>query len=422
MTKQIVVLAAGNSSRFFPFSQNKHKSETILMGKPLIYWTLDELITYQAKEIIVVVGKTNSSLSDLIKNYSKNSPQVKITIVTQQEALGMADAILSVKKHLDNNNQSLDDQFFVVNAYHFQASPIMKKMDELAKEENSKVVLAGTNTNEPQNYGVIEIENGFAKSLIEKPQNTPDVFLRTVGIYLLNKNFINLLEKTPQEEYQLETALNTHIQQTKTSVLEIEQDQPSLKYPWHLLDIKNLLFKKLDFSISPSAKIAPSAVIKGDVYIGPNAIVADFAIIEGPAYIGENAVVGQFCVARKKSVLEKNAEIQRHTDCSNTIMMENAHIHSGFLGDSIIGKNSKIGAGLITANKRLDRNTIKTIVKGIKTDTKTTSLGLIMGENTKIGIQTGTMPGVILGNNSMVYPNIIVGKNVGNNTVVNSKT
>ena len=104
-------------------------------------------------------------------------------------------------------------------------------------------------------------------------------------------------------------------------------------------------------------------------------------------------------------MIEKNAELQHYVDFKNSVIGEHSTIHSGFIGDSIIGKNVKIGAGFITANKRLDRENVRVFVKGVKVDSNLRGLGLIIGDNTKLGICVTAMPGTVVGENSTVYPN-----------------
>jgi len=80
-----------------------------------------------------------------------------------------------------------------------------------------------------------------------------------------------------------------------------------------------------------------------------------------------------------------------------------------------------LGAGAITANVRIDRGEIKSVVKGEKIGTGLKSLGAIVGENTKTGIHCSLMPGVLIGSNCQIGPNSIVFENLENNTIFFSK-
>ena len=96
-------------------------------------------------------------------------------------------------------------------------------------------------------------------------------------------------------------------------------------------------------------------------------------------------------------------------------------MHSGYLGDSIVGSNCRFGAGFVSANKRLDRKTIMAEVKGKKIDTKLEAFGVVAGPGAKFGIQSGTMPGVFVGASSVVGPNTQVSENAPDDTMLFTK-
>jgi len=107
-------------------------------------------------------------------------------------------------------------------------------------------------------------------------------------------------------------------------------------------------------------------------------------------------------------VLEEGAEIQSHTEVAHSYLSQNCHIHSGFIGNSIIGQNCRIGANFITANRRLDRGTIKFLIKDKLINTNQSYFGSLIGNNVKIGIHCGTNPGVIIPGGTHILPNTIV--------------
>jgi bifunctional UDP-N-acetylglucosamine pyrophosphorylase/glucosamine-1-phosphate N-acetyltransferase len=110
--------------------------------------------------------------------------------------------------------------------------------------------------------------------------------------------------------------------------------------------------------------------------------------------------------------LEEGVSVGAFTEIKNSIMGSNTTIHSGFVGDSVIGQDCKIGSGFTTANTKINRGNIETEVKGSKVDTGVSRFGVIIGHNVKIGIKVSTMPGVIIGNNSLIGPSTSVFKNV----------
>jgi NDP-sugar pyrophosphorylase family protein len=174
--------------------------------------------------------------------------------------------------------------------------------------------------------------------------------------------------------------------------------------------------KHLESRIAKTAKISKNVIIDGKIFIGENAKIFEGAVIKGPCYIGDNCVIGTNSLIRDFTNLENNCLIGALAEVTRCIFQENVHTHSGYFGDSIFGKSCKIGAGTITANARIDRGEIKSIVKGEKINTGLDSFGVVMGENSRIGINCSLMPGVLIGNNCDISPNTVVFENIEDNT------
>jgi bifunctional UDP-N-acetylglucosamine pyrophosphorylase/glucosamine-1-phosphate N-acetyltransferase len=395
--KQALVLAGGKSSRFIPFNQHRSKLATKIMGRSILEWTLASLAQSQIEDIIVVLGSDTEELREIIRHFIQANQTLSIQTVIQQQPQGMADAILTAKN-------LLRDRFLVINGSQFNAGKLIPQLQKI----DSSVVVSCQSTQKPWLYGIVKTQGDQAVKLVEKPLNHSVPAQRVVSGYVLTNEFINYMANQSNNEYLLEESLNEWMKNHPVKVNRVNQAVPSLKYSWHLLDIKDLLFNQLDYSVSEQAKIADSALIKGDVYIGKNALIGQNAIVEGPAYIGAGAVVGRYSVVRKKSVLEAKAEIQSYTDLSDSLVMQGAHIHSGFVGNSIIGQQARIGANFVTANRRLDRDQIKPTVKGKSVKTQRTRLGAMVGHQAKIGINVGTMPGIVIDCSAQVYPGVTI--------------
>jgi len=109
--------------------------------------------------------------------------------------------------------------------------------------------------------------------------------------------------------------------------------------------------------------------------------------------------------------------IGANTEVVRSVILEKCNIHFGYLADSVLDQNVKIAAGLVTANKRLDRENIAITTKEKTIDSRTDRLGILAGEGAETGIKVGTMPGVILGPNSKIFPGVIVFNSVEENEV-----
>jgi bifunctional UDP-N-acetylglucosamine pyrophosphorylase/glucosamine-1-phosphate N-acetyltransferase len=147
------------------------------------------------------------------------------------------------------------------------------------------------------------------------------------------------------------------------------------------------------------------------VYIGKNTTVKEGTVIEGPAYIGDNCVIGYHNVLRGPLNIESNVKTGAYMEIKHSVVQEGTVFHSGYMGDSVVGKQCRFGAGFITGNVRLDRAPIHGFPK----------LGAIVGENSMFGIHSGTMPGIMIGANCKVGPGTLVFENLENNTTFYAK-
>ncbi len=399
---QALLLAAGQSSRMYPFSNGMHKSMIKILGKPLLQHTLEKLKQKNVTEIIIVVNKDKT-----IESYFGDGKKfgVSITYVLQEEPQGAGNAILLAKKQIK-------EDFLLLNSYHVEINKFIDRL-VLAKTQASDGVLLVKQKENAWDYGVVKVENNRVSGIIEKPQkgNEPSK-LCIVGIYLLPLKFIATLEKIPQEHYQLEAALDAYVKDHNVCFVESSEETVVLKYPWDLLNVKNYLLSNLKKYTAENAQIASSAEIIGEVYIDENAKIMENAVIKGPCFIGKDVFIGNSAILRDGIDMENNSVVGANMEVKNALIMENSKTHSGFLGDSVIGSGCRIGAGFCTANLRIDRATVKTTANDKKIDTGLKSLGVMIGNDTRIGVKVSTMPGIIIGSNVSVGPATTVLHNI----------
>ena len=174
-------------------------------------------------------------------------------------------------------------------------------------------------------------------------------------------------------------------------------------YPWEVLaDIKDIILKignaldpelyekrGEDIWISKSAKIYPNNYIAGPCIIGHNTEVRPGAFIRGSVLVGENCVVGN------------------STELKNCILFDDVQVpHYNYVGDSILGYKSHMGAGSITSNVKSDKTlvTIKSQDKSECYPTERKKVGAMLGDFVEIGCGSVLNPGTVVGRNSSVYP------------------
>jgi bifunctional UDP-N-acetylglucosamine pyrophosphorylase/glucosamine-1-phosphate N-acetyltransferase len=411
--KQAVILAAGESSRFWPLCEGSHKSLIQLLGQPLIVWTLRALRRADISSAIIVQSAEHL-IERALGDGSVFQIDLKLKYVTQEEPSGMGDALLRAES-------LLDERFFVLNPQQATADRWLPLMAEKATRTKAAAVLTGLETDQPAKYGILKLDGDRARDLIEKPAE-PEApsKIRVAGIYLLQHGFFDVYKQVEPGTYAFEAALAQLMRKADVRVVvNDEGEAPSLKYPWDLFGIAQLLMNEQikEPQIAPSAQIAKSAVVEGSVIIGERARIYEQAVIKGPCYLGDDVIVGTGSLVRDFSDLETGVLIGAHAEIARSIFQPDCHTHSGYFGDSIFDRSCRVGAGTITANVRADRDEIYARVKGARVATGSRSLGAIVGAETQLGIGTLLMPGVLVGSHCTVGPGTIVTKNIPSDTL-----
>ncbi len=289
----------------------------------------------------------------------------------------------------------------------------------LSKKKKADAVLLGRRQEKLGKYGVLKLKGDKVLDLIEKPVKGKEPSdTRLIGIYFFSKSFLETLGKMPDEHYSLEKAISTFVKENDVRIVITRKEAPSLKYAWDLLELKNYLLTSVSGrKISKKAKISKMASITGNVVIEDGVAVMEGAKVKGPCFIGKNSVIGNNVVLRNGTCIEENCVIGANMEVKNSLIMKNTKVHSGFIGDSIVGENVRIGAGFHSANKRIDRQNIPVVSPdGVKINTGLNILGAIIGNGVRMGIRVSTMPGVMIGKNSIIGPATNVLNNVPSDT------
>lgn len=157
-------------------------------------------------------------------------------------------------------------------------------------------------------------------------------------------------------------------------------------------------------------KIEENVKILGNVFIGEGTIIESGSIIQGPVYIGKNCQIMYNSYVRPGTIMEDNCVIGFSSEVKHTIMRSGSKVSDlAFVGDSIMGKNSRIGSGVIVANRAFSQSNV--IIKDENKnpiDLGRESFGVILGDNSRVGANSTVSPGTFIGMYSWVYPHTCV--------------
>ena len=319
----------------------------------------------------------------------------------------------------------IKEPFFVLHPYKFYIKDILQQILEKEKETKSPIIFVATPTNRPRDYGILEFDNNKIIKIYENPsQGKEPSNLKTLGIYFLRPEFFQYYEKIKNHHKEdLIDAFNLLLKDKGGEAVLLKKELPTLKYTWNLFELLKLLFESENFKnhISSSTEIGKNVVLNGSISVGKNVKIGENTVINGPCFVGDNCQIGMNNVFRGPVNLENDVRTGAFTEIKNSIIQEGTHFHSGYIGDSMIGKNCRFGAGFITANRRINRENIKSVVKNEKIDTNLTYFGIAVGDDTRFGINVGTMPGILIGSNCLIGPATVVRKNISDNMTFYTK-
>ena len=174
-----------------------------------------------------------------------------------------------------------------------------------------------------------------------------------------------------------------------------------LTYPWEILPMISDIIREIgatlseeeydrigeDIWIAKSATVAPTASISGPCIIGKGTEVRHCAFIRGSALVGDGAVVGN------------------STELKNCILFDGVQVpHYNYVGDSVLGYKSHMGAGSITSNVKSDKTNVTILCDGERVETGRRKMGAILGDLVEIGCGSVLNPGSIIGSHTNIYP------------------
>lgn len=159
-----------------------------------------------------------------------------------------------------------------------------------------------------------------------------------------------------------------------------------------------------------TTKIEDGVTIKGPVYIGEGTEIEKGCIIHGPVYIGKNCKLIYNSYIRPGTILGDDCVVGFCSEVKNTIMRDGSKVSDlAFVGDSIIGKNSRIGSGVIVANRGFNQSKISIKDENKELiDLEREFLGVILGDNSRVGSNATVSPGSFIGKYTWIYPHTCV--------------
>ncbi|MEM4813251.1 MAG: sugar phosphate nucleotidyltransferase, partial [Ignisphaera sp.] len=402
-----IVLAAGKGKRLHPLTETRSKVLLPILGQPIIYRHIDLMKKLGVEKVVVVVSHFREKVIEVVKDIA-NDIGVDVDFVDQKEELGTGDAVKVVLRKYE------DDAVISYGDTYIQPTKILPSLIDVVKRRDNYIV--GVEVDNVSRYGKLVVDGDRVLSVIEKPSEGGRGLINA-GIYVIKSSVLKLVEEialSPRREYELTDLIYIANKKGYTfRFIKIENEWwQDIGYPWDLLKSIKLELSSIKSRVI-KGEIEHGVTIKGAIVIDEGAIVKGSTYIEGPVYIGRDAVIGPNSYLRPYTSIERESHIGFSVEVKESILLEKTHAaHLTYIGDSVIGENTNLGAGTIIANLRFDEKTVKVSVDGIRIDTGRRKMGAIIGGYVKTGINVSIMPGVKIGSYSIIYPGVTVYRDV----------
>ncbi|MHA1916987.1 MAG: bifunctional sugar-1-phosphate nucleotidylyltransferase/acetyltransferase [Candidatus Ranarchaeia archaeon] len=410
-----LVLTAGRGSRLGVLTKTRSKSMIPIAGKPIIQYTIENLRDAGILEIIIVVGKYSEQIKDFLGNGHDFGVNIEY-IEQKSDTYGVGEAILSAKKLLNK-----EESFLLYHPDTLSKKTIIERTVNNWKKLKADLSIAVKLVDFPQYYGVVEIDSeSNVKRYVEKPaEGVSKSHYANAGVFIGNLEFLSILEEERVFEKTLQKCIEKGLV-IKASVWEKEWVE--LTYPWDILSANKFIITKLldeGSFIHKSAKISPLAKLSGLIYIGKNVQVLAGTTIKGPCFIDDNSFIGSNVLIRGVTSIGKQATIGHAVEVKNSVIFDKVQIgRLSFVGDSVIGQHVELGAGSQAWNTTSDRSPIYISINGEKTKVPLQKFGVVMGDNSILGINVSLYPGIFIGQNSTIEPGVVIKENVPPNSNV----
>ena len=422
-TFSFIILAAGKGTRM---KSNKPKVLHEVAGKPIISHIIDKILSIRNNisidRISVVLGKESREIKFYIENNYKD-----IDIIIQNNQLGTADAVLAAESPFKNYQGKL---IILCGDTPLITSKLLLDLRKLSK--NFRLGLSGFKAKNPKGYGRIVLNNVNQVSTIieENDANNSQkkIDLCNSGMYVADTKLLySLLSKVKFNSKNKEMYLTDIIYIANKDNIEIGitynkeveslgvNDRKGLamaeKEMQNILREKAMkkgvtlispetVFFSIDTKISKDVYIGPNVVFGPGVTIGEGVRIEAFCHLEGVT-IKKNCTIGPFARLRPGTILEESSKIGNFVEVKKSKIKKGAKVnHLSYVGDSDIGSNVNIGAGVITCN-----------YDGVNKN-KTT-----IGNNSFVGSNVSLVAPLKVGSNALIGAGSVITKDVSNNTL-----
>lgn len=365
-----VILAAGEGTRLKPLTNVRPKPMLPVANRPLLEHVVEAVAAAGIDEIVLVVGYKRERIQNHFGDGDKWD--VQITYAVQDKQLGTGDAILTAESYIGGD-------FVVLNGDQIvDASFVSRVIEE--RDRTGDVVLGVTRVDEPELYGVVEVEDNQVVDITEKPpEHAIASEFVNAGVYAFGPDvFAAIRRSKPNAELAVTATLETILSEHTIRAVPNYGPWLDVTRPWDMLTVNSIVTDRNGDTRADAARIAETASVADAVILGKGTVIQPGAVVLRGTTLGENVTIGP------------------NTVVENSILLPDAVVGPGaVVRDCIVGANAVVGPNTTIEGGTGDVALGDVIHRDVR-------LGGVLGDNAELGGAVMVAPGTILGNGTMV--------------------
>jgi glucose-1-phosphate thymidylyltransferase len=351
-----LILSGGAGTRLRPITHTSAKQLVPVANKPVLFYGIEALVDAGVTEIgIIIAPETGGEIREAAGDGSAFG--ARITYIVQDKPAGLAHAVLTAEEFIGGS------PFVMYLGDNLLADGLRGLVSTFREEEPDALILL-TPVDDPQSYGVAELDGERIVRLIEKPKDPPSN-LALVGVYLFAQPIFEAaraLEPSWRGELEITEAIQSLIEQGKTVKSEVVsgwwKDTGQLA---DMLEANRLVLEEIETEIE--GEVDEASRVEGRVIVEPGAVVAN-SVIRGPAVIGAGARI-------------EDAYIGPYTSIGDEVCVRRSEVeHSIILSGSVV---EDLGT-------RMEASLLGREVKLTRSDGMPKTLRMLVGDKSEIKI------------------------------------
>lgn len=383
-----LVMAGGRGSNMEPFSATRPNPMIPVAGQYVIDHIITQLKGAGVNDVNIVVGHRKEKMREHLA--ATASQGISLHFADQGKPEGIGKAILKARDRF-----SPGENMLLVYADTMTTSNIFSVAIQsfgLSNEPTAAICL----TESGEKYGNVYLDSGTRiTKIIEKPGKKEGLGNYVLaGVFVLPFKFFDFLEKAGAD---MEKALKMIIKNMTLRAAIWEGDWLDMAYPWDVLTANKSIMDTWNAAQIHRSVTISGAELKGPVRIAEGVDIMPGAVMEGPAYIGPGSFIGHNALIRPYTCIGANSVIGHGSELKNCVIFPGAQVgRSCFIGDSVIGEDVCLGAGVMTINHRIDQSPVRVKINRTSMETGRAKLGAFIGDGAVVGALNSIAAGTVI--------------------------